>query len=147
MRLRGIAEQKFQAQLDADAESELKRERKKIDLRERKTRQEKEDAESRRQAEVAEADQRVAVERQRLYSMLEVKRSLAAEEEWALRQREEICTDGKRNRADIETNVLRERQRLLKIIRTTVTQLQLSPHQIGMILGEISDGLRLLTER
>ena len=79
--------------------------------------------------------------------MLEVKRSLAAEEEWALRPQEEICTDGRRNRADIETNVLRERQRLLENMRTTVTQLQLSPHHIGMILGEINDGLGLLTER
>lgn len=134
----------FQALLDADEEAELKRERKRIDLRERERRLEREDADSRRRAEAAEAEQRAAAERRRLKSMLEGKRSLAAEEERALRRQEKIKTDERKHRAKIETDVLREKQKLLESARTTMTQFETNPRGAGMILGEVTDGQGLL---
>ena len=137
----------FQALLDADEEAELKRERKRIDVREKERRLEREDADSRRRAEAAEAEQRAAAERRRLNSMLEGRRFLAAQEEQALRRLEKIKTDERKARAKTETDVLREKQKLLESVRTTATQLALSSREAGMILGEVTDGRGLLMDR
>ena len=136
----------FQAQLDADEEAELKRERKRIHLRERERRLERKDADSRRRAEVTEAEQRAAAEERRLKSMLEGRRFLAAAEEQAMRRQERIKTSGRKDRAKIKTDVLRERRRLLESVRTTMDQLGMNPRGAGMILGNVTDGQRLVME-
>ena len=136
----------IQALLDADEEAKLKRERKRIDLRERERSLEREDAASRRQAEAAEAEQRAAAERRRLNSMLEGRRSLAAEEEQALRRLEKIKTGERKARAKIETNVLKEKQKMLEGVRDIMTRFEMNPRGAGRILGDITDRQGLLID-
>lgn len=60
----------IQAQIDADEAAELERLRRRMDLREQERRQEREDADTRLQSEIREADQRAAAEQRRRNSTL-----------------------------------------------------------------------------